>query len=245
MAEIKGIDISRWQGPSFSLAQAKAKGARFAIARIMTGEFPGDGKDSQSENYYKQAKECGLPIGFYVFGNATTVQQAKAEAREAMRYLADKTPEYPIFYDVESKAMLGCNKRLLTDIIKAFCQELESGGYWVGIYSSTSFFDDLMYDSELSAYSHWVADWRGKKPVLKSGNEVQIWQTGSEKNYQGSIEVDQNICYVDYFEEKIKAAGLNNWPKQDVTITDELELELAAISAAVNNIKKIIERSKK
>lgn len=245
MAEIKGIDISRWQGANFSLSQAKAKGAKFCIARIMTGEFPGNGQDSQSENYYKQAKACGLPIGFYVYGNATSTAQAKAEAEEAIRYLKDKTPEWPIFYDVESKAMLACDKRTLTDIIKVFCETLEKAGYWVGIYSSTSMFDNSFYDSELTKYSHWVADWRGSKPTLKSGADVQIWQTGSIKNWQGNIEVDQNISYVDYYEEKIKAAGLNNWPKQNITTTDEIMLELAAIQAAVNNVKKLIERSSK
>lgn len=244
----RGIDISRWQGPNFNIAAAKAAGCKYVIARIMTGEVT-PGKDSQWDNYYKQAKACGMPIGAYVFGNATTPEAARREATEALTYLAKTQCEFPIFYDVESKAMMTLSKRALTDVIKAFCEAVESAGYWVGIYSSTDVFNNKMYDTELKRWSHWVADWRGNKPTLKSGADVQIWQTGSQKNYQPGIEVDQDICYVDFYESKIKARGLNNWPKPTETRPDdtdeELSLALSSIANAVNTIRKILERRKR
>ena len=87
------------------------------------------------------------------------------------------------------------------------------------------------------------------EPTLKSGNDVQIWQVGSQKNYQPGIEVDQDICYVDYYESKIKARGLNNWHKQEESRPDdtdeELSLALSSIANAVNTIRKILERRKK
>ena len=244
----QGIDISRWQGPNFNIAAAKAKGCKYVIARIMTGEVT-PGKDSQWDNYYKQAKACGMPIGAYIFGNATTTEAARREATEALSYLSKTQCEFPIFYDVESKAMLTLSKRALTDVIKAFCEAVEAAGYWVGIYSSTAVFNNNMYDTELKRWSHWVADWRGKKPTLKSGNDVQIWQPGSQPNYQPGIEVDQDICYVDYYESQIKARGLNNWTKPEETRPDdtdeELSLALSSIANAVNTIRKILERRKK
>lgn len=248
MAEmIHGIDISRWQGADFSMERAKAK-ADFVLARCMTGEFPGDGKDSQWENNYAKAKNAGLPIGAYVFGYAATVAEAEREAAEAISILKGKQLEYPVFYDVEHKRMLSLSKRLLTDIIKAFCQKMEAAGYWVGIYSSTSMYDNSFYDSELTRYTHWVADWRGAKPTLKSGAEVAIWQTGSEKYWQDNLEVDLDICYVDYFEKVAKEKGLNNWPKPGTNATadidDEIRLELSAIKTAAANIEKLLERRK-
>ena len=224
--ELKGIDISRWQGESFSVSAAKNKGAKYVIARCMTGEFPGDGKDSQWENYYKQAKECGMPIGAYVFGCADTVSDAVREAEEAISILRGKKLDYPVFYDVEHKTMLKCTKRQLTDIIKMFCSRMRAAGYKVGIYTSTSVFDHSFYDSELSGYYHWVADWRGEKPSLSSGNRVDIWQTGSEKNWQGSIEVDQDICYTDFANSKSSldiADKLDDIIKRATELKEELK----------------------
>lgn len=241
MANIKGIDISRWQGPNFDIAAAKKAGAEYVIMRIMTGEFPGNGMDSQFENYYKQCKTAGMPCGAYVFGNATTVEQARAEAKEAIKYLSDRQFEYPIYYDVESGAMMSVDRRTLTNIVKAFCEELESAGYFVGIYASTSVFNNKVYDDELGRYTHWVADWRGNKPVLNSNNQVGIWQTGSIKNWQGNIEVDQDICYISDFPGIIKGGGFNGYAKTQ-SIRNEISIELTAAKTAISNIEKLISK---
>lgn len=59
---------------------------------------------------------------------------------------------------------------------------MESAGYWVGIYSSESFFNSEMNDGELTRYSHWVARWGKSKPAPNSGAETQMWQFGGGTN---------------------------------------------------------------
>lgn len=215
-----GIDVSHWQG-SFDFARAKSKeGVEFAVIKA-GGADAGLYKDSQFEANYKKCEECGLPKGAYFYGNARSVADAKKEAEYFLALLKGKRYEYPVFYDVEGSMITKNDRNTLTQIVKAFCSAVEAAGYWVGIYSSESFFKSEMNDGELTRYSHWVARWGKSKPVPASGAETQIWQFGGETNLIRSNKIngqscDQDYCYVD-FPAKIKAAGLNGYAKGSST----------------------------
>ena len=115
--------------------------------------------------------------------------------------------------DVENKKQLALGKRLLTDVIHAFCQRLEEKGFWVGIYSSQSYFSGYMYDGELQRYAHWVACWA--KSCSYPGNCFGLWQYGGSTNMIRSNQVagqtcDQNYLLVDY-PALIRNSGLNGF----------------------------------
>lgn len=207
----QGIDISRWQG-KFDMDRAVAEGFRFAILKAGGGD---DGlyKDSQFERNYENAKRLGIPVGAYWFSKALTVEQARKEAEWFVSCLTFKRFELPVYMDVEHRAMLDLGKRKLTDIIHAFCQRMEELGYWVGIYSSQSFFSSYMIDAELQRYAHWVACW--SKTCSYEGSAWGMWQYGGETNKIRSNKVagvvcDQNYMLVDY-PTLIKAKGLNGF----------------------------------
>lgn len=210
-----GIDISRWQG-DFNIDKAKKdEKVQFAIIKI-GGADANLYKDRCFDTNYAKCEKANLPKGCYFFGHAMTVSAAKKEVEYWLSLMKGKKFEYPVFYDVEAD-MLKVDKRTLTNIIKTVMQTLEANGYWAGIYSSSSAYNTKVYDNELAPYTHWVAAWTKSKPVLKSGNETQIWQFGGEVNLIKSnkvngITVDQNYSYVDY-PKIIKAKGLNNYPK--------------------------------
>ena len=220
MSEIKrfGIDVSHWQG-DFDFARAKSKeGVEFAILKAGGGDA-GLYKDSKFEANYKKCEACGLPKGAYFYGNAKSTAEAKKEAEYYISILSGKKYEYPVFYDVEGRMITDNDRATLTEVVKAFCSTMEAAGYWVGIYSSESFFNSEMNDGELTRYSHWVARWGKSKPAPSSGAETQMWQFGGETNLIRSNKIngqtcDQDYCYVDY-PAKIKAAGLNGYSKGD------------------------------
>ena len=226
-----GIDVSRWQG-DFNFANAKNnEGVEFAIIKA-GGGADGLYKDSRFEDNYRKCMECGLPKGAYFFGNAKSVADAKKEAEYFISILSGKKYEYPVFYDVEGKMITDNDRATLTGIVKAFCSTMEAAGYWVGIYSSESFFNSKMNDGELTRYSHWIARWGKSKPVLSSGAETQMWQFGGETNLIRSNKIngqtcDQNYCYVDY-SAKIKAAGLNGYIKTGVAVPVKKSNEVIA-----------------
>ena len=216
----KGIDISRWQG-DFNLEKAKAEGFEFAIIKGGGGD---DGLyvDKRFAENYQKAKKLGMPVGIYWFSRALTVEKAVEEAEYFYQNcLKGRQFELPVYMDVENEAQLDLGKRKLTDVIHAWCQHLEAKNFWVGIYSSKSYFSNYMIDSELQRYAHWVAAW--SKSCSYSGNCFGMWQYGGETNLIRSNKVagvvcDQNYMLVDY-PAKIKAAGLNGFRAAGIEIT--------------------------
>ena len=223
-----GIDVSHWQG-DFNFARAKRKeSVDFAILKA-GGADAGLYTDSRFESNYMKCEKCGLAKGAYFFGDARNTADARKEAAYFIHILKDKKFEYPVFYDVEGDMITKNTKGALTEIVKAFCETMEKAGYWVGIYSSESFFNKEMYDAELAKYTHWVASWGKSKPKLLSGAETQMWQFGGETNRIKSnkingITCDQDYCYVDY-PVKIKKARLNGFQKKS---NEELAKEVLA-----------------
>ncbi len=211
-----GIDVSRWQG-DFNFKRAKSEGVQYAILKA-GGADAGLYKDRKFDTFYTQAKAAGMSVGAYFFGHAMSVEDAVKEAEMFAGILGGKQFEYPVYYDVEGK-MIGQDKTLLTDEIIAFCGYMESAGYYTGVYSSESFFNNNMEDSRLAAYAHWVAKYSPNTPRLRSGITYGMWQYGGTKNYLRSNRIagvvcDQDYAYVDY-PKIIKSAGLNGYGKKD------------------------------
>lgn len=208
-----GIDVSHWQG-DFDFAKAvKNDKVEFAILKI-GGSDAGRYKDGKFDSNYKKCKDIALPVGAYYFGHDMTVEAAKESAQHFISLLKGKQFEYPVYYDVEGDMITKLDKATLTDIVIAFCDEVEKEGYYIGVYSSASFFNSEMDDKRLSRFCHWAAAW-SVKPSLTSGNPIQMWQFGGSRNCIRSTKingqtVDQNFCYVDY-PAIIKKVGLNGY----------------------------------
>lgn len=47
------------------------------------------------------------------------------------------------------------SRQALTNVIKAFCSEVEKAGYYVGVYASLSWLDGKFYPDQLS-YDIWL-----------------------------------------------------------------------------------------
>lgn len=208
--EIFGIDISHWQG-NINLNTARNEGVRFAIIRGMYG----NGKDVSFESLYSKAKQAGLGVGAYQWGRASNVAQAREEAQLFVNYcLKGKQFEYPIYYDVEDSILMNKTVQELTDIISAWCEQIEANGYFAGVYMNQYAFNNEVKGNELAKkYSQWRAYWttKAKKP------NVPMWQFGGETNYVRTNIVAGMVCDQDYayqdFPTIIKNAGLNGFSK--------------------------------
>lgn len=197
-----GIDISNWQ-KGLNLTQAKAEGIQFAVLKAGGADGSKSSpyyKDKSFENFYEQARANGIPVGSYYFGHAFSLDQAVSEAQFFIEYLQGKDILH-VWYDVEG-AMLNQDKNLLTEIIRTFCDTMIQAGYVCGIYTSQSHFNSKFNDSSLLIYPHWVACYSKKKPTLKSGALIEMWQFGGSTNYIRDPHIagkvcDQNYCYFD------------------------------------------------
>lgn len=228
-----GIDISRWQG-DFDMQRAKAEGVEFVIVKGGGGDS-GLYVDRQFAANYDNAKKLGLLVGCYWFSKALSKAQAVQEANYFHEQcLKGRQFELPVYMDVENKAMLALGKRGLTDIVKAFVDTLKAKGWLVGVYSSKSMFSSYMYDDELAAYPHWIAQWA---TACTYPSEYGMWQFGGETNKLRSNQVAGVVCDQDYmlvdYPTMIKSQGLNGFKKVEVsktaTIKDLVALALSEV----------------
>lgn len=210
-----GIDISAWQ-KNFSIGRAMSDyGVQFCIIKA-GGADAGYYTDKYFSRNYNECEKLGLSKGCYYFSQAMTMERAKKEVEHFLKIIKGKRFDYPIFMDYEAK-VLQLSKRALTDIAKYQLKVLQDAGYWVGIYTSESHFNDHFYDEELKNYSHWVANYAAKEPPKLKYSATQMWQCGGERSAVVDTKmlgqtVDQNYCYIDY-PTRIKDKGLNGYTK--------------------------------
>lgn len=236
MAEIKGVDVSKYQG-NIDWAKAKADGVKFAILRAGFGKYSSQ-KDTTFERNYYECKKHGIDVGCYWYSYATSASEAKLEAEACYQCIKGKQFEYPIYFDYEDpcvttnsgKSYAVC-KQLAKDIIPAFCGALEAKGYFVGLYSFKSMFDYYIPKEHLNRYSIWIAHITSSNNFRLNVNPTpkttfsphDMWQY----TWRGSVNgipagVDLDITVKD-FPSIIKKAGLNGFPKNSNSVAKKPE----------------------
>jgi uncharacterized protein YjdB len=210
-AQIKGIDVSKWQG-IIDWSLVKSDGVKFAMLRSSYGDgtsgYKNNGVDPMFEAYYTGAKANGIDVGAYHYSYATTVAEATAEANFLLSRLKGKKFEYPVCVDIEDSSQAILDKKTLTDISLVYLDALKQAGYYPMIYASKYWFESKLDDTRLAYYDHWLAQWGSS--ITYTG-KVGIWQytsSGTIKGISGSV--DMNTSFVDYAA-KIKSLHLNGF----------------------------------
>ncbi|MBQ6165250.1 MAG: hypothetical protein IJK23_12310 [Clostridia bacterium] len=204
-----GIDISHYENDSgkVDLAAAKAAGVEFVIVKAGYGRYAGQ-VDPGFEKNYSAAKAAGLPVGAYWYSYATTVDQAKAEAKQCLDAIKGKQFEFPIYYDFEESKQFEAGKANVSAMIDAFLATVQAAGYFVGLYMSRSYIEQYVSSDVQKKYTMWVAEYGSK---CKYAGQTDIWQYGSGQiSGIAKKNVDLDYCYRE-FPAEIKKAGLNGF----------------------------------
>lgn len=190
----KGIDVSKYQG-SIDWKKVKNAGIEFAILRIGYGMYENQ-KDPRFEEYYKNARANGIPVGVYHYSYAKTVEEAKQEAKLVLKWLNGRHLDLPVYFDLEDKSQQNLSKSTLNDICKAFCNIIEDGGYWGGIYTNKYWATGLIDGAELGKrYTYWIAQYNSKCTYT---GPYAMWQYSSSGKVDGiNGRVDMNYLYSD------------------------------------------------
>lgn len=207
---IKGIDVSKHNG-EIDWSKVKSDGIDFAILRAGFGKYDNQ-KDEFFEENYKSAVKNNISLGAYLYSYAKSVEDAKREAKTFIKWLEGKKFDMPVIYDVEEKAQAQYGKEFVSSIIKAFCEEMEKAGYYVGVYSSKSWFDNYIDDECKKRYDCWVAQWAKENTYKGNYGMWQFSATGKVKGINGSV--DLNYAYKDY-KSIIKSGGFNGYEKSE------------------------------
>lgn len=222
MAErVWGIDVSKYNHP-IDWKKVKDAGVKFAILRVGFASTSNRNNlylDPYFEEFYRGAKEVGMPVGAYFYSRCNSIKTARREAEFILNAIKGKQFEYPIWLDVEDITTLNSASRsALTRAIVTCLEEIKKGGYYVGIYSGKYILRDKLDDENLKKYDHWIAQY--SRHLTYTTYKVTMWQFGGEVNFLtrkkipgiGNDVADQNYCYKDY-PTIIKSAGLNGFEK--------------------------------
>lgn len=216
MAEIKGIDVSSFQGkPDWT--KVKNSGIKFAILRI----HQRSGIDTSFEHNYKGCKSNGILIGGYKYSYALTPAQAIDEAEDVLSVLCGRGLDFPVFYDLEWAQQRSFGKQAIENIAVAFLTRIKKAGYKVGIYCNLDWYNNVLSDA-LKQYDCWIA----RYPASDNGSVQERlrpnvgvgWQYSSKGKVNGiNGNVDMNVFYTDYRTEQKGEATVSKTKLQKFT----------------------------
>ena len=212
---MKILDVSKYQ-PNIDYAQI-AKQVDGVILRCgVTGWGTANqcSTDDYFEKHYAGFKAVGLPVGAYYYSAADTIAKAQEEAEYCKKLLAGKQFELPIYYDVECRERMDkVSKEQLTAQVIAWCDKMEQAGYFVGVYSYTSFINEKLDIASLAQrYTIWLADYRQNYDRTIPRDMHQYTSTAQIAGIAGGV--DMSNLFRTNLMETIQETGLNGFAKK-------------------------------
>lgn len=203
MSNLKGIDVSKWQG-EIDWEAVKKSGVDFVMIRA------GYGKNNIDEYFERNISECnrlGIPCGVYWFSYAYTKEMARNEAKYCIEAIKKYKISYPVAFDFEYDSVdfaagkgVKVTKTLASKLVRAFCEEIQNAGYYVSVYANPNYLS-AYFDSNIpKEYDIWLAKWPNKPNLdVKPDQCGGMWQYTSSGTVNGiDGRVDMNVAYVDY-----------------------------------------------
>ncbi len=220
--KLSGIDVSGYQG-NIDFKKVKASGVDFVIVKAGYSTSTVD----TWETNFANAKNNGLKTGAYWYSYASSIEQGREEARAFVKALKGKRLDFPVYLDLEEKQQFDKGKGFCTQLVEAFCGELEKAGYYAGVYCSTYWYTNFVEESVREKRPAWIADYRAECGYTGT---YGIWQYGTGKVSGIAGDCDLDWGYVDY-SDYIKSHGLNGYPKESAPpdakkTVDELAAEV-------------------
>ncbi len=203
----KGIDVSYAQG-QIDWAAVKESGVEFAIIRAGYGNA--NAYPNQVDTWFRynmeEASKVGMDVGVYWYSYAKTVEGATNEAESCYNLIKGYDLKYPVFFDFEepytdSTKTTQLSAYDISRIVDTFCSNIESKGYFAGIYSYSNLLATKVYDNVREKYTVWVASVGISEDTLRNQfpYDFGIWQyswTGRVNGINGDVDLDQ--CYINY-----------------------------------------------
>lgn len=200
--ELKGIDVSSWQG-KIDWNKVANYGMDFAILRITE---TGNVIDGQFENNFAGCNKHKIPVGVYKYSYAMTITEIQSEARKVVSILNGRKIQFPVFLDLEHNNQRTLGSESIHKMADAFREIVEAAGYKFGIYCNVDWYNTVIC-SHLKKHDFWIA----RYPANDNGTVVERlrpswgvgWQYSSKATIPGiNAKVDRNIFYKDYTEAK-------------------------------------------
>ena len=194
MLKIKGIDISRAQ-EQFNFDAAVKAGVKFVIIRAGIGRD----EDTYFRRNTEQCNKLGIDYGYYWYVTATDSEEFDKQIKACIKTLGGKKTAYPVFCDMEEQRQIdNLTSKERTDMALEFCERLNKSGLPSGVYANPAWLENYYQKERLvGKYDIWLAHWT-ESPDHASRYDYgqKMWQWGIDSI--GGVDVDGDICFVDY-----------------------------------------------
>lgn len=188
---ILGIDVSKWQ-QEINFEEVKNNGIEFVMIRVGTQKGPKE--DSIIDAYFKEnienAKKAGLKVGIYYYSYASSVKEAKNQAKWVIEQLDPYKIDLPVVFDWECYTFFNSFHISLYDlneIADTFLKEIEKEGYEGMLYGSKNYLETIW---KTGKYKTWLAHYTEKTTY---NEEYLMWQftnRGSVPGISTMVDVD-------------------------------------------------------
>nr|WP_270248947.1 GH25 family lysozyme [Coprococcus catus] len=188
---IKGIDVSSHQ-KSIDWVKVKNDGIKYVIIRAGYGQVH---EDDYFKANIKGAIAAGLPVGIYWFSYALNKQQAIEEAEGCTNLIKGYKITLPIFFDFEgdsaryaAKNGVTLTKPLFNELVKAFCDHIQSKGYRAGVYYNPNYQRNYVDSNVCDKYVQWMAHYTNSNNTAYDIH--QTTSAGKVAGISGNVDID-------------------------------------------------------
>lgn len=192
---VMGVDISYCQH-GLNYEKLKVDGIKFAIIRASITGISSHKQfvDTLLTRHVNGCIAQGIDFGFYHYSYALSVEDAKKEAQFIVSAIKDfPLPSYPVFFDIEEDQIAKLGKKVATDIVIAFIDEVERLGYPSGVYANPAWIEyNLEKNRILGRKDLWLAHWVSSPKQYGQ----KLWQSGLR--YSAGMKIDADVALVDY-----------------------------------------------
>lgn len=191
----KGVDLSAFN-TEVDFEQAKNDGIQFAILCAGVGGVSRH-EDRLFRWHIENALRANIKVGAYWVVCAVDAQQARQEARAFFSTIAPyrKHMTYPLFCHYGYFSMEYAQKHggsvdgeQITDVIHAFCDEVEQRGGEAGYYTNSILVQNNLDMERLSCWKLWFAEYNGG-PEYRCSIQ-QITDSGIVRGITGDVHID-------------------------------------------------------
>lgn len=185
-----GLDVSKWQG-EIDFSKIKNAGTEFIMIRV--GTQKGFGKDSRLDEYFKrnisEANKYAIPVGVYYFSYATSIKEAKEQAKWVLEQIKDYDVSFPVVFDWESWKYfndLGMSLYDINNVASTFLSKVKDAGYKVMNYSS-KYYEENIWDID---YPLWLAHYTKETNYSGKYDMWQLGDTGRIDGVKGNVDIN-------------------------------------------------------
>lgn len=185
---MNGIDVSQWQG-YINFEAVRRAGVELVYIKASEGT---DLVDPFFFRNYVNAREAGLPVGFYHYLTARSEEEAKAEAYHFVETVQGLVNNARLVMDIENIA--GLTRQEVNGIASTFLQAVQAyGGKMPAIYAGAKDAAQVLGE-QFAVYPLWIAEYDVDEPTMDNPWEAWAgWQytdMGRVAGIQGHVDRD-------------------------------------------------------